>query len=375
MSSFNDATFRSQQMLAPYQMQGAMNKTAGIASIGQGMASGADMIQRGVESAARIAAFQQEQQLNQYKLQQMRLLDEAGMSRMQVESARMANEAQALGLEEARRKLDAMRTQQSAFEAEARQTLFEAETLTGSRYDEAQQKMVPLDEGELEKRQERMQSFYGAKRARYSSTTDPLMRDARTMDLMIRSAREALDNAFIPEERDAAQSRLLALEKRRNSLEQPWLGDVEVSDGEPQAKSWGRNPQPAQVRPDVSAYAEQSYNDDRWQADPFWSKLNTDEPTRIALSQGIGIYADALMQRLGKRGRNVDPARVYSYAFQVAKERPDQMALLLAFSGDDNEVIGMKLRALFPNISDDDVKEAISTMEREASDLLSEDEQ
>lgn len=260
--------------------------------------------------------------------------------------------------------------------------MFEAETLTGSRYDEAQQKMVPLDEDELGKRQERMQSFYGAKRARYSSTTDPLMRDARTMDLMIRSAREALDNAFTPEERDAAQSRLRALEKRRDSLERPWLGEASSGGVGFSAKpitrrigDRGSNPQPAQVRPDISAYAEQSYNDDRWQADPFWSKLNIDEPTRVALSQGIGIYADALMQRLGKRGRNVDPARVYSYAFQVAKERPDQMALLLAFSGDDNEVIGMKLRALFPNISDDDVKEAISTMEREASDLLSEDEQ
>lgn len=98
MSGF-DNIMRTQQMLAPIEMEAGRRRNEGISMVGQAATQIPEMLQRKVESDTRVSMWQTEQEISQYKLQQLRQLDEAGMSRISLESAqeqlsalRMANE-------------------------------------------------------------------------------------------------------------------------------------------------------------------------------------------------------------------------------------------------------------------------------------------
>lgn len=111
MSGF-DVQMRTQEMTSGLQMEAGRRENEAVARIGNAAASLPEMVMRAqqarqsmqseqqmmglreremmlneAKSAAQIASWEQESQLNQYKLQQMMALDQAGLSRLQVEMA------------------------------------------------------------------------------------------------------------------------------------------------------------------------------------------------------------------------------------------------------------------------------------------------
>lgn len=380
MSSFNDATFRSQQLLAPYQMQGAMNKTQGIANIGnaamqaagmwnQAQNSAAEMAIRQTESDARIASFQQEQQLNQYKMQQMLALDQAAMSRHGVTMAEMQADMSVMARDESREKLKAMRGKSDEQDQQNRVMMLEAEIATGMRFDPNTGKNVAIDPKEMESMKQRYGSY---QKMRHPVQGETSLTRYTQMNLQYDRARRAASNlmgeksmkdaairemqSIYPALREAARG--VGIELPENSGDYAdTLGKTDSYQDKQPAPDEPKKPRKGiairSLDNDTFGYiANNAYQSEQWQADPMWSKLNVDDETRAIMSNGIAAYADALITTQKKNGRTIDPQMAHEFIMQSARQSPDAMAFLLMLTQDSSDDIRMKLKVLFPEMND-----------------------
>ena len=94
MSGF-DVQLRSQELTFPLRQRGAEHEAQAVGQLGQIPQQQVEWAQQKAESDAKIQAFQIERQLQQQKLKEMQFLDQAGLSRLQVDQQRIANETMA----------------------------------------------------------------------------------------------------------------------------------------------------------------------------------------------------------------------------------------------------------------------------------------
>lgn len=395
MSSFNDATFRSQQMLAPYQMQGAMNKTAGIQRIGdaavqaagmwnQAQGNAAELALRTAEADTRIASFQQEQQLNQYKLQQMMALDQAAVSRHGVTMAAMQADMAVITRDEAKQKLDAMKGDSEAQTQKNRLLQLQAEVATGMRYNPNTGKSEPIDKAELDAMQHQYGAFEKARRPRSDA--------GNTIDAQIR----ALDNrrqrafatisSFNPEVTDEMKAEARAeydrLTREIHAIDPTYVaeppppggmsGPIQTKDQiqRPDQEIRRRGAAGKSLSPEALFNVQQNaFADPQWQGSPFWSKLNVDETTRMHMSQGIAAFADSLAKVNSENGRNIDPQMLHQYVMQSVQKDPASASFLMMLSGYSDEEIKMNLPVLFSEIRGSDINSAIERAQSYANQL------
>lgn len=358
MSSFNDATFRSQQMLAPYQMQGAMNKTQGIQNIGaavQGaVQQNADMYIRMTESSAKVAAFEQEQQLNAYKMQQMLALDQAMMSRHGVSVAESQADMAKLGVEEARAKNEHLRSEAGFNTARQRSVLGEA--MMGEPDMILGEDGIPR-KGTPDERKKFEDAYRGKQDAdRRGSTSDPSLTRYTQLNLQLERAKKRRSDILLDEDgRAAVDAEIARLQPLVDDAFRGIGGDAggvparsQPSTQTQAAPTSGPQQTPferAYSNPKLKPVMESAYSAPEWEQSPTWSKF--DDQSKQMISAGVALLGDRIM--VGDR--NLDPSMRARYVMHFAETRPATMAMLLAMSGRDDEEIRMMLEQMFPERS------------------------
>lgn len=400
MSSFNDAAFRSQQMLAPYQMQGAMNKTAGIQRIGdaavqaagmwnQSQNNAAEMALRTAEAGTKIAAWQQEQELNAYKLQNLMAIDQAVISRTGASIAELKAKSMELKYNAEKKAYEGMDVDTAYKTAQAKSKLMDMAIGLPD--------MVMGDDGMPRKgTKEERAAFEDSYKFREQSqrgepTVSPAMRKYNDLSLQLSRYNSYLANplsardpeavkhaqemakALRPAVRQAAIEAGIQMDEQEAGTPSPTTGEPRgalstTDDGKPVANTKRRGIHQRSLGDDARAYVrDQAAQSQAWKASPVWSRLNVDDETRDALSQGISAYADALLSTQQQNGRDLDLGMVHEQIMAQAERSPVIMGMLLAFASkstnerESNEEIRMQLRTLFPEANIDATMKQINS--------------
>lgn len=401
MSSFNDATFRSQQMLAPYQMQGAMNRQAGIQRIGdaavqaagnynQARNQAAELAIRTTEANVKIASFQQEQQLNAYKLQQLMSLDQAAMSRFGVDQAGMQVEMMGYERDKAKASAKYLESQTGAMHAKESNLLYEGALKSHKILDNGKLR-DPKDDAEWERFKSDYQFAESAGRSQ-SSISPEYQRMAQISREMDRQRRIIDGNWSSDEEKANAQRRLDALGPEYDSAMQEagiggrsGAGSGMVPPGPQPGQPGTHPPQPMPETPSgtkprgmmgrgfddntFNYVATQAYKSPAWEQDSFWQSFAPDDQTKVAMAEGIAHMADSLVNFQHSNGLNLDPAMSHEYVMHFAKQNPAIMGSLLMMTGDSEEEVRMKLAVAFPNLSKAGLDMAVAKVHKTAEQM------
>jgi hypothetical protein len=321
---FNDATFLSQQMLAPYQAQDAQNKLQAIQNIGASAMGGAEMLMRGMESATRIQAFQQEQDLNAYRMSQMLALDNAMQSRYGVKMAEV--QADMMTLE---RDLQKFKVKQLISGGDDYETKHKKASWMKARLDSmggmsglrAQGGIIRGEEPVLDPSEQEFKDYwsrYDEAEAAGKTTKSPQdVAMQRFLDLnrqLNATLRYTSELSFIPEgarEQAIQQTDALRVATWQAAREaginldpaqlgqpdpvgEPTYDSTVQQDGQPKPQGKAAPARPTTAIPDQirQAMTNMARQDPAWQSE-FWSKLNTDPVTQSKLSEGIANYAAA----------------------------------------------------------------------------------
>ena len=350
MSGFDNA-LRSQQMVAGIEMEAGARRNQAIQGIGNAAMGVSELLMRKAESDTRIAAFQQEQQLNQYKLQQLMQLDQAGMSRYQVDSARMQTEAQALQLEEAKLRLKTMERDLStgAEESKAKLDDYKARIQrnkieamggpegvfsAGKVIDDNGNIVDPASPQDLEQRKtewlrmQREQKYapYGGGGRRGD---DPSLVQGRTV-ASIRHIDELIKNA----EDEGDQESIDALRTYRTQM-------IQSLNSGGSAPPSGRGDEPAKQPPQqkgeinlqqANRIYENAIKTVDW-SQPHLAPFQSEE-AKAMVAGSMGVLGDILI-----RNRGIKPEIATAYVDDYLKKQPEGMGLALLMGGYSDDVI------------------------------------
>lgn len=345
MSGF-DVTFRTQQMLAPYQMADAQAKTQGIQNIGNAAIqtagfvmdnarANADLQMRQARSDAEIASFQQEQQLNAYKLQQVMALDQAAVSRFGVTMAGVQARMAELEMQQKESMLKQADDQhsKSAYELalsmglDLDMTSGKAKPFASKQdYDEALKKYQSVNF------HPRSGDSYSPmlEQSRLASMIEKLrITDPEVAAVFSRQLRTSLGLPEEPPDQTTAPAKEVPHDASQAS-QRAFLNTV-IQDKA------------------LSAMASSVLNDQRWESSPFWSKFGQDTATRELMSASIAASARDLRGMQSELGRDADPSYMLNWVMAQAEREPRLMTYLLWRAKDDPATIRMKLNALFPD--------------------------
>lgn len=342
MSGF-DVTFRTQQMLAPYQMEAGRRQNEGLQYIG-GAAAGAanqfnemrlnaaQLMMRKAESDTRIAAWEQEQQLNQYKLNQMLALDQAMVSRHGVTMAQLqADEAKML--------------------FEQRKSGFESETkLREAQYQKVMSEMFGSPEDAYARGWVPDESGVGYRRARSEDERSEFLRRIRSVADARRSAArpesqfsearalEILREQLLEAQELGDQEQAQAIQERINSLLGIGQAGAAAPRGPQQGSAQGAPAKGAKRQPNmqiVQQTAQTMMESLDWSHDmlrPF--TLRPEEQER--LSMALGFLGESLVTHRGVR-----PEMAHLYVNKLLREDPLSMGLALLAGGYSDEQISV----------------------------------
>lgn len=390
MSSFNPAGLETDRLLAPVQMDAAARRNQAIQHMGTASLQAAGAIndarfraadlslrtaqvqQQAIESDARIASFQQEQELNTYKLQQMMALDQAGMSRHQVEQSALTTKMLGLQVKEAESKAKMF---DATFEGSVENVRMENARLSNMLWESPEEAYaagmgkspdgrwikVPKEENE------RQQAAYvKSKRDQRIGTG---ARSVESLSLQLdRLADFVMSDEFInlaPEVQEIIRGNLETMARQQQEA----LGTPKPQPQQPGNDS-GNKPSRRTVQTNMpkeafDAIANGAMQAPEWAASPVWTRIGQDQVSRQRMSQGIAAYAGLIAATQGEGGQSalqITVENAPSVVMSLAEKSPDMMAILLAVAGDDDDAIRMKVETLFPNAKKQQITMAMQNM-------------
>lgn len=361
VDTFNNAGYRTDAMAADLAVEGNRQRNEGIRYIGAAAAGAAEQFQRSqmmqaemqireAQAVTQIAGWQQEQELNAYKMQQVLAIDQAMISRHQVRLA----EVQA---DTAKAQYDEQFAKKTQASAEARMTLYESALTAGLDLDFETGKTK-----EFESDEKREEAFERLRRLKFSGgeyspdlhQTRLLANADRAMKMGMRAEAERLKSEY---------RRLYGGEPPPSSSSATTGGQLDArptSQSAPSAPTATPISQAAPAEQPSAAHqalmnavngdqwkahvAANTFNDPEWGQSPFWTRLGETPRDRLLMSAGIATYAQALG---GNEGRNVDPKMLHMQIMKSLETYPVGMATLLRFTGDTPRDIQAKLRVLY----------------------------
>lgn len=346
MSGF-DTAFRTQAMLAPVQMEAGRRKNEGIAGIGQAAFGVAELMMRKAESDTRIAAFQQEQQLNQYKLQQLMTLDQAGLSRYSVDAARLQTEAAQYQFDEMKRRSEAMSPQEEAKMTRAK--VYGSLVRPGGRFtldDEGRLRVLSDEEREKDAALERS-SKVGI------GGVDPMHTTRRMLSQEMQRLQEQLRRPGA--QRDVLQRALDQITSEYGSLfpgEQPGAAGptMQPSPEAPQAQAPAAPAAPEQTpeQQQSSQIAYGFYTGADWEH-PVLKGLG-DESARKSVAIHLGRVGQLMVAHRAKQGVRLDPGQAHRYLMeQIRGGDYASVGLALQLEGYSNKQIEAYLGSFVPD--------------------------
>lgn len=342
MSGF-DGMFRTQALTGGWQLEGARRRESARQADIQAFQNQQALQQRQVESDAKVAAWVQEQQLNDYKLRMMSGLDAAKMGRLQTEQAELGVERERLGLEVERKKFDSVDLEDQKIDAEisrlramalgstTEDRIAAGGVMEGGRWRPARNEQESVD---FARRMGNLKKLMG--------DNDPLARNrlgqefARIFgDVSNPMTRYGIKRDF--------PDLLPILDKTARSLAHEYAGQFE---------DWGagrETPPPGEVdtlEPDPTqgpaakdapagnpfppdSPAGKIYADPRWESDdPYWGEIGKERDTRARMSDAMGAWGAWAAGRMGWR-----PEMIPGGAFSAAETKPQVLGFVLMASG------------------------------------------
>lgn len=389
MSSFNPAGLETDRLLAPVQMDAAARRNQAIQYMGTASLQAAGAIndarfraadlslrtahvqQQAIESDARIASFQQEQELNTYKLQQMMALDQAGMSRHQVEQSALTTKILGLQVKEAESKAKMF---DATFEGSVENVRMENARLSNMLWENPEEayaagmgkspdgRWVKVPEEENKRQQA---AYVKSKRDQRIGTG---ARSGDSLSLQIdRLADFVSSDEFInlsPNVREMVLGNLETMVRQQQEAlgapkQQQQSGDDSGN------KPSRRTVQTNMPKEAFDAIANGAMQAPEWSASPVWTRIGQDQVSRQRMSQGIAAYAGLIAATQGEGGQSalqITTENAPSVVMSLAEKSPDMMAILLAVAGDDDDAIRMKVETLFPNAKRQQITQAMQNM-------------
>lgn len=371
MSSFNPAQFQTDQMAAGLAVEGNRQRNAGIQYIGSAAAGAAEQFNQAqmqmaqlqiadAEATAKIGAWQQEQALNELKMQQAIALDQAMISRHQVTLAEVqANSA-----------MMEFKQREAAYKGEEqnyRKMGVQAALSAGMHFNEQTGEWEAFkDDAAREAATKQFQETEYRSQGNYSPGLDRrrLMQDIE--------AAEALGDDKLLESlrREMAQQRGIPYEPLEDDKGNLNAQPIVVRSPEARAADDAADREANRhlallnaVRGDqqLAPIASAALQAPEWQSSPFWNRLGGDEKDRTILSAGIARLAGSLLR--GESGSRIDPKMAHAVIMQSVEQSPVSMAFLLAQTNDTDKEIRLKLKALY-GMGDGDVSNVMKALDR-----------
>lgn len=358
MSGF-DVQFRTDALVGPMQVEAGQRKNDLRGAY-------VDQLLRGAESGSKIALFQQEQQLNSYKLQQIQALDQAMLSRHGVTAAEMQAKMTGYAAEEAELMLRQKKQALAGDEVDYASKLNEYALTIGQRKNPTTGKWEAIPEAELEAGINRLGRVAGA--GKYGDQNFELRERGQSLARLNRL--DQIINSYEFEGREPTEQEQIRAE--RNQLYQqlypgqPAQNNSGRSGSLPPPSTVNANPQPPvgaapqqdQVNSMLRSVAEDpvagpafqsAYSAPRWTNPKLWGKFDEDAKRRI--SAAVGILSKAFVEDQQKAGANFDPTMAPAVLMQRAEKEPAVLAYILGATNLSDEEIRMQLQVFFPNMS------------------------
>jgi hypothetical protein len=389
MSGFDHVGMRSDAMMLPIQMEGAERRNRGIAQIGQSAMSVSELMMRKAESDTRIATFQQERQLAQYKLQQMMALDQAGLSRLQLEGAELQVEGQRLALQEQQRRVEMM-DRYGDDEAKAKLELMRQQIMGRTVEERLEAGYVP-DEGapggwrrgkpdEIREATEQFEEIQKAKRRNREGDYGVRGQMMRDYQRIISQLNDPLQRSLMsPEQQDALRRQAAWLEQQIGQFAggDPIAGaptpppgpagqtpPVAPGDGKTAVGAF-QNPIVRFQDPIVSQIQQDTMRMRAWDEDDFWGPIGREPELRASLAEGIALPAAML-----SRERRISPEMAPLYVMEAAKRDPRVFGFIARSAGVPDDQLRLMIKGRYPKLSPEEIDRFIALVDQDTADLL-----